>query len=373
MDIHRKKPSLLLRLGLSFMAAALVIQGLAVSFDIYGAGLRKLGRLVSGLLGRGFSVLPFPVSEWLLLLALPALIAAAIVLTRRHGGREGAKRLLSGLVFTLGLMAILFVLCLGVQYGAPAIDARLALPTTRFSAEQLQSLTDYLLTKANTAAEAVPRGPDGLCDFGAFRDISRTVANAYRIVHMGGARYQTVEPALFTPAPPKQTLLLGKAMSYLGISGYYFPWTGEAVVSSDTPDVMLPTTIAHEAAHAHGIAPEAAANFVAMLACNDTAAALPDPALAYSTWFAAYIYASNALYRADYEGWLKLYQERNDLLTRDMTAYQAHLDQYATPVREAGTAVNDTYIKATGQPAGVQSYGEVVNLMLSWYLYGDCG
>jgi len=373
MKPHRKPISLWAGLGLGFLAAALVIQGLAVSFDVYGAGLRQLGRAFSALLGRVFSVLPFPVSEWILVLALPALIAAAIVLLRRHGGKEGFKRLLSGLVFVAGLTALLFVLCLGVQYGAPAIDRRLALPTAAFSTEQLASLTDYLLTKANEAAEAAPRGADGLCDFGRFRDMSRQVAGAYRIVHAGGARYMTVERALLNPAPPKKTLLLGKAMSYLGISGYYFPWTGEAVVSDDTPDVMLPTTIAHEAAHAHGIAPENAANFVAILAMNDTSKALPDPGFSYSTWFAAYLYAGNALYRADYARWLDIYLRQSPLLVRDLAAYQAHLDQYATPVRDAGTAVNDTYIKATGQPAGVQSYGQVVDLMLSWYLYGDCG
>ena len=60
--------------------------------------------------------------------------------------------------------------------------------------------------------------------------------------------------------------------------GFFFPFTGEANLNVDSPECLLPATIAHELAHVRGVAPEQTANFVAILACDTSG----DPLYAYS-------------------------------------------------------------------------------------------
>ena len=54
---------------------------------------------------------------------------------------------------------------------------------------------------------------------------------------------------------------------------------------------------------------------------------------------------------------------RNDLRLRNL-----HLSQYDGPANDLGNAVNDTYIKVTGQPDGVRSYGKVADLLIAYFL-----
>ena len=59
----------------------------------------------------------------------------------------------------------------------------------------------------------------------------------------------------------------------------------------------------------------------------------------------------------------------NDTVKSDIDAYNAYLtanlDQKAT---DFANQVNDTYIKVSGDESGVRSYGEVCDLLISWYL-----
>lgn len=365
----KKKPNRPLRLGLALLALALVIQFLATQFPVYGRPLRALGGLTAAAMGRIFGLVPFPVIEWLILLLVPALVAPAVFLVRRHGARGGILRLGSRLVLLLGVLALLFVLNLGVQYGAPTLLSRAGLTQGLYSTEQLAELTSYLLDQANASAPLAPRDSAGNCDFGSFKGMSTAIDAAYRAVAAGETDFSPLEPRLIAPARPKRTVVLGRALSYLGISGVYYPFTGESLVSSDELDVMLPFTIAHEAAHAHGIGPENEANMMAFLACLNNPALENRPDITYSMWFNAYRYASNALYRADRDRWQAIFDRRSDLVAADLRALDAHWARFDTPVQAVGTAVNDAYIKATGQADGVRSYGMVVDLLLAWY---DC-
>ena len=57
------------------------------------------------------------------------------------------------------------------------------------------------------------------------------------------------------------------ALSYMGYSGYYNPFTGEAQVNSKIPKAYMAFTACHEIAHQLGFAAEQEANFLGYLAC----------------------------------------------------------------------------------------------------------
>ena len=361
-----KKRSRLLAFSAAFGAAALILWFTSANFVEYSAFLRRLGLWVSSVLSGALSILPFPLSEWVIIGAPVAVIVAVVMAFRRFGFKRGWTKALVRLVFAVTLAAFIFMLTFGVQYTAPPLGESLGLYVGLYSADQLREVTDYFLRQANYYAALAPRNAEGVCEFGSFEDISRAAMESYRGLAEGGEGYDYSVFSTPRRAAPKRSVILGVAMSYVGTAGYFFPWTGEAVVSGDYVDVQFPFCIAHEAAHAHGIAAENEANFAAFLACSASA----DTRLLYSGYFNAYIYAMNALYAASPEDFYENALGRSELLQRDLDGLSAHLAKYESPVRDAGSAINDSYIKATGQAEGLKTYGMVVDLLLADYFRG---
>ena len=52
----------------------------------------------------------------------------------------------------------------------------------------------------------------------------------------------------------------------------------------------------------------------------------------------------------------------------DALAANKHYAKYEGKVQDAAQKVNDTYLKAFSEKSGVQSYGEVTDLLIAWYL-----
>ena len=55
---------------------------------------------------------------------------------------------------------------------------------------------------------------------------------------------------------------------------------------------------------------------------------------------------------------------RQDILYYD-TFFSSKKDEKATKVADT---VNDTYLKASGDSAGIQSYGQVCDLLVNWHI-----
>ncbi len=152
-------------------------------------------------------------------------------------------------------------------------------------------------------------------------------------------------------------------MPWVGIAGYYFPFTAEPTVGQTAP-THLAYNVAHELAHSLGVAPEDEAGFSAYLACIEA----EDPGLRYSAALNGYIYASNALYRLSPELSSAVSSQANENLRRDIRALNEYLRQFEGPAQQAGNKINDVYLKSNNQPAGVRSYGDMVDLLIAYTL-----
>ena len=154
----------------------------------------------------------------------------------------------------------------------------------------------------------------------------------------------------------------------MGITGVTMGLTGEAAVNPQIPAVSLPFTMAHEMCHRKCIASERDANFGAFLACmaNDSIE------YRYSGYFMAYRYCYNALASAGTNeaaaAAARVASGENEKLKADMAAYSQFFaenrDDTATAV---ANAANDTYLKTSVEESGIASYGEVADLLYSWY------
>lgn len=323
-----------------------------------GAFLRSAAQTVAACLSRVTGLLPVPVNEWIIggvVVWILYRLISGILRRRWETLARGACRL----VFFASLCVFLFMSLFMVQHSAPALADRLGLEVELYSQAQLEEFGYYAAEQVNRLAEQVSRNAGGDCEFGSFRALSQAVEAEYETLATDCPVFDVPRPG-----PVKQSLLGGRIMSLVDLAGYYFPWTGESIVSSDVVDSHIPFDIAHERAHALGLGPEAECNFAAWLALKDSA----DARLQYSAWFNAYIYVSNALYRQDREASAALARTLCDSARHDIQVLNTSLARFEGPLNRAGNAINNAYIKSTGQPDGVRSYGKVVDLLLAYYL-----
>ena len=170
-------------------------------------------------------------------------------------------------------------------------------------------------------------------------------------------------PALLYEQPSVKSVLVPQLMSYFGIAGIYFPFTGEANVNMDPPPYLLPETVCHEMAHQIGIASEDEANFVSYLACQQN----PEPAFQYSGNLMAMRYTLNRLYYEDSTAYYRHLQTLSPGVICDLEATRNYWNSFDNPIEIAGRAIHDLFLKANSQTEGVRSYSRVVELLMGEY------
>ena len=169
-------------------------------------------------------------------------------------------------------------------------------------------------------------------------------------------------PALEGYYPQPKKLLLSEFLSYQGLTGIYSPFTVEANYNGDMTAYNIPFTTCHELSHLRGFMQEEEANFIGFLACIRT----DDTALQYSGYLTGWIYATNQLYRVDYEGYRELYDSLTPEALADLKENREFWRSYDGAVAEVSNQVNDSYLRANGQEEGVESYDRMVDLMMAY-------
>lgn len=318
-------------------------------------GMRRFGQTLGNLLCRFWSLLPFPVSEWIWIGGIGGALIVTVILIRRRG-LPGLLAALSRLLLCGGSIYALFSVVFLTQYSAPALAGEIGLETGKYTVQELADTAMQVAEELNRYAQLVDRNESGVFAPADYDTLAGEVQKSYRSGTMTGLYARGAGIA------PKKGVLLSQAMGYLGITGYYFPITGESIVSGDLFPASYPFTIAHETAHSFGIGPEKEANFAAFLCCVES----EHTDLVYSGLFNGYIYLHNALFRADRALWERVYDTLSDAVCTDLSAKNAHLEKYESRLEDLGSAVNDAYIKSTGQPEGVKSYGLMVDLLISY-------
>ena len=344
--------------GAGFLVLMALEWNLCRAFPAVSTFCRGVATFFARIVGFFCGILPFPVSEWLLVgLVLGWLGYFIVKALRRDWSAVG--RGLCKLVSMGCAAAFLFVFLYGVHHTAPSLADQMGLTVEKYSVEQLAGLMARTVEQSNELAARVPRDETGVCDFGSFRAMARQISDAYTVLSDEYAVFDRPQSGRV-----KRSLIGGRVMSYVDLAGYYCPWTAESVVSSDVVDTHIPFNIAHETAHGMGIGPENACNFAAWLVCKDHS----DPKIAYSGWLCAFVYTNNALYAADYDLWLEQYAGLSEQVRFDLKVLSDSLARYEnTKANEIGSRANDALIKATGQAEGLRSYGRVVDLMLAYY------
>lgn len=343
-------------------AILLVLTGLMVAVAHYvPEGLFSwypgVSQQIMTAIGKVTALLPFSLAEVLIALLILWIIYSFISIFRH---RTGLIRWLTGLVEGACAIVFVFMAVWGLNYFDPrSVGDRMGLELRQYSEAELQDATEYYLVQANEYARRMERDEAGLTVAASFRELAKRTAAGYDAL---AAQYDCFTPSVQTPKP----VLASVGMSYSGISGIFLCLTAECNINDDGPVWTLPFTMCHERAHAQGIAPENACNFVGYLASVNSG----DDLVTYSGYYHALIYCYNALYRRDRDAATEIWSRMDAGLTADIRASNAHYQQFEGEIQKTAEKVNDTYLKAMEQPSGVQSYGEVVDYLIAWHLAG---
>ena len=313
----------------------------------------EISRGIISVLGEIFSVIPVPMCEifgaLLILWFLVSLIRAICKLR--------FLRWCSGFLLSVCILVTAFVGIWGLNYYAPPMAQRLGLPEEQYTVSQLKEATVYFRDMANAAAQKVERNEDGSFRSADFDELA-VVANE-------GYLKLAEEYDCFKGSDAKvKRLIISPIMGKIGMTGGFICLTGESCVSDTTYPVSLPFTMCHEIGHRMAFAREDEANFAGFLACVSNERA----DFQYSAYYNAFLYCYNALYRADQPAAKEVLSGASELVRRDMGLASAHYQSIRSETASQITdQVYDSYLKGFSVETGVQSYGEVADLLLIWY------
>ena len=252
----------------------------------------------------------------------------------------------------------------GLNYYAGPLAEDLRLEVGRYSVSELAEATEYYRDKANELAAQVERDAEGNVAFSDFHVLAKKAGAGFHTL-----TYDYSYPIFAGSTEPVKELGWADMYTSMGITGFTCGITGEAAVNPQIPDVTLPFTMCHEMAHRMCIASEKDANFAAFLACS----VHEDVQFRYSAYYMAYRYCYSALATAQSTNAAaaaaRIDSEVSDLLRRDLKYYDSFFstkkDEKATKVADT---VNDTYLKTSGESAGIASYGQVCDLLVNWHI-----
>lgn len=307
------------------------------------------------------SLLPFSLTEIVVLLIPVAVIALLVIFiiklaksNRRGVLVEKTARFVA--LFT-SLFLLVFMINDGAQYSRLSVAKLMELPNRQYTKEELYLVTCDLAKKTSEAGENIPRDSKGRAQLSV--STSQLLKGADDCYNNIAKQY----PFLKTGITRVKPVMLSHYWSYTGTTGIYCPWLLEANVNIDVPASELGHTAAHEVAHTMGFAKENECNFLAWLACDES----DQPDYKYSGNLAAFIYCSNALYKADKELFIKAYSCCSKDVLADLKYRNEYWNRFEGEVMESSQKANDTFIKANGDQSGILSYNKMTELMLRYY------
>lgn len=271
------------------------------------------------------------------------------------------RQLMIWFIHTFNLLCILwlsFAYGWGFNYSRQPLNTSLELKTSETPHEDLKSLYAYLIEQANAIRPYLTEDSFG------YMMISEDFTSIMQRTSKGYEALSKTYPLFDGSYAKPKGLLISPFMNYTGITGIYSPFTGEANVNTAILPQSIPVTALHEMAHQRGFAKEAECNFIAFLACQ----AHPDLDFQYSGYLLAIAYTSQTLAQVDYEALISLNQTLSEKVMNDINHNNAFWQHYAGPVEKASSSLNNRYLKANGIKEGTDNYGEMVTLLLNYYI-----
>lgn len=247
---------------------------------------------------------------------------------------------------------IIFNIFWGLNYNREGISAQLQFATDKYSVSDLDTINKLLLERVNASRQEMKKSKiDSISNKVLFAKASEAYWDLEK-------KYPFLKKSKFSI---KQSLY-SRAGNYLGFTGYFNPFTGEAQANTSVPNFLRPYIATHELAHELGYAKEDEANFVGYLAASNSA----DPRFHYSTYLDLFLYANRELYSTD----SVLSKTYFDLLSPDVKGdievWRQFNRAHQSFIEPSITWLYSKFLKLNQQPKGIRSYNHVVAMLIAF-------
>ncbi len=318
---------------------------------------KMLGQAISSLTG----LLPFSLAEFVIVLSaiflIGYIIKAVLSITKTKQKGKILKTFILNLLAAAGIIYFSFLILWGINYNRVKLDEifnlNIEVPTQR----ELNGLCEDLLGRANSLRTGLAENRRGVLELPYNKKIGLKIA--YKGFENASLHYPNLDGKYGAP----KGLMLSKVMCYTGITGFNFPFTGEANINMAIPEHFFPCTVTHEMAHQRGFAREDEANYIAYITCINH----PDIYFQYSGTLLALDYSMSALSKIDKSKYNELRSYFSKGVANDLNFNKEFWSRYSGPIEKASDKINDAYLKAHGQEAGIKSYGAMVDLLIAEY------
>lgn len=267
--------------------------------------------------------------------------------------KQKGKQKLIKLFNITAVIYIVFNLFWGINYNRLGIAQQLGLQMKTYSKADLQLINELLLQKVNEHKMLVLKSAD----------TTASVAEMFSSSEQAYAAVAQKYPFLKYQKPSLKPTLFSSLGNYLGFTGYYNPFTGEAQVNTSVPAFSLPYTSCHEIAHQLGYAKEMEANFVGYLAAKSSA----NPSFTYACYLDLFKYANRNLFSLDSVAARKLQAALLPQVQTDLEVWRAFFLKYKNAIEPYTHWLYGVFLKSNQQPQGMLSYDEVTAFMIAYY------
>ena len=308
---------------------------------------------------------PFSIGDiiytWVVILLIICAVKGSILIYRKQYTRAMFAHFLFWVLRMLIWLYIIFKLLWGLNYDRLGIAYQLRISKNEYSKDEVTQLANQLIDSLNACRRQIKDTSLPVPELdtlyrGAYRAYQK-VSEEYEFLNY---RNRSVKASLYSD--------IG---DYMGFSGYYNPFTGEAQLRTDIPRILIPYIACHEMAHQLGYASESEANFVGYLAASNS----KDVYFRYSVYLDLFSYAQGQeilLYGRDkdfkqFEQVIKQNRERMDtLVKKDRKEIREFFNKRRNRISPAVSGLYDQYLKMKKQLQGINSYDEVVGWLIAY-------
>ena len=315
--------------------------------------------LISKLFRWLFGWIPFSIGDiYYFLLGLVLIIS--IVQFIRHKFKDAKYHLFKFGAY-LSVFYFLFHLLWGMNYHRNSLFQTLKLEQKEYTLEELTNLTHNLLDRVkqtqlllvvnDTLRVEIPYSKNEI--------ISKT--------ELGYTALAKEYPQFKYQKTSLKKSMFSLPLTYMGFSGYYNPFSGEAQVDYLVPKVSLPMISSHEVAHQLGIASESETNFIGFLAATKS----DDLYFNYSGYLMALRYSVAAIHFKDTLASKVIIDKIPKGVIKNIVESQDFWQSYQNDLEPFFKLFYDNYLKANQQKDGMKSYSKMVNLLVAYNIkYG---
>lgn len=304
-----------------------------------------------------FCWIPFSIGDLLygsvIIWVLIGIFRMVKAIFRKRVSRGSFAAGIGRLVNIMLLIYIVFNLLWGINYNRKGIASQLQLKLEKYQPGDVKAINALLVARTNSCKQAL------------VNDQFSYPSNRQLFAHIDSVYSQAKKTYPFLQHQPLslKPSMWGWLGNYMGFTGYYNPFTGEAQVNTLVPKFLQPFTTSHEVAHQLGYAREMEANFVGYLAATSS----NDTSVLYSVYLDLFMYSNRNLYGTDSAAAREFFKQLSEPVKQDIKEWRAFNRKHKSPLEPIFKWVYGIYLENNQQPQGVLSYDEVTGFIIAYY------